>query len=368
MFQAGIIGATGFAGAELVRILLRHPKVTGIVVGSSSKAGKSYLDDYPNFAGVDTESNGGKLDAVLKTPDEVIKRSDIVFGALPAGLGEDYAAKCLKKGVSYIDLSADFRFGDDGATYEKWYGKPYTKSALHEKSVYGLPEMNRKLIKEQAAPCVIGNPGCYPTGATLGALPALRKWLADEERPIIVDSWSGVTGSGRDAKPSNSFCTVQDALTAYKVGAHRHTPEIRRNFSAAAGRPVEVIFTPHLAPVNRGILSTLYIPLAANVADAVADEGKRPSLEAVRDIYQKFYAKERFVRLLPPGMTASTGRVRLSNFCDISLHLSDDGGTLIVVTAIDNMVKGAAGQAVQNMNIVMGYREDAGLNFIPASF
>jgi N-acetyl-gamma-glutamyl-phosphate reductase len=372
---AGIIGAAGYAGAELVRLLLGHPETGRLRLASVSHTGETFTGLYPNFlSGGGTDGAGmGKTDGVLETPEEVIAASDIVFGALPAGAGEGYAKACLERGVSYIDLSADFRFGGDGETYKAWYGKDWQYPALRNRCVYGLPELYRDTIKSRAAsgPLIIGNPGCYPTAVTLAALPALE--AAAPGAAIIADAVSGVTGAGRDPARAYHFPECSDSVSAYKAGAHRHTPEIIRNLAAAAGWPVSLVFTPHLGPLNRGILATVYIPLAD--AAAGTPHAARPAspetaarAAALRDRYAAFYKNERFVRILPEGVCAATNRVRLSNYCDISVHLDHEGKTLIAIAAIDNMVKGAAGQAVQNMNIIAGFDEAAGLGALPSLF
>ncbi|MCL2472435.1 MAG: N-acetyl-gamma-glutamyl-phosphate reductase, partial [Treponema sp.] len=256
----GVIGASGYAGAELVRLLSVHPRVNALSLGSVSFEGDRIENVYPNFI--------NKVSSPLVKPEEVIASSDLVFAALPSGVGEPYAKACLEKGISFIDLSADFRFDEDEETFKAWYGKGYGIPELRKHSVYGLPELNRERIKAMAAsgPVIIGNPGCYPTGATLGIFPALVKDLA-AEGTIIVDSASGVTGGGREPQCSFHFPECADSVSPYKVGAHRHTPEISRNLMTIAGRYGEkrgapgLIFTPHLAPMNRGILSTIYIPL-----------------------------------------------------------------------------------------------------------
>ena len=393
----GIIGATGYAGAELVRLLSQHPKVSKLILASVSFEGEAIESVYPNFFGA--------VHASLVKPAAVVKEADIVFSALPHGAGEEYAKACIERGVSFIDLSADFRFDDDEATFTAWYGKPYIYPELRKRSVYGLPELNRRRTSELAAagPVIIGNPGCYPTSASLGVFPALAKGKASPGATIIVDAASGVTGGGREPSRSFHYPECADALAPYKVGAHRHTPEIARNFSAmsalsavagtppsAVGAPLSatgtppapaLIFTPHLAPMNRGILSTIYIPLAAGRADTTALAGdaanaavRPPSKEieekaaGIRALYADFYRDEPFVRVLPAGVVAATNRVRQSNYCDISVHLDQSGNTLIVASAIDNMVKGAAGQAIQNMNIIFGFDEKTGLDAIPALF
>jgi N-acetyl-gamma-glutamyl-phosphate reductase len=290
----------------------------------------------------------------------------------------------MEKGIPFIDLSADFRFDEDEATFSAWYGKPYLYPELRKRSVYGLPELNRARIKELAAagPVIIANPGCYPTGASLGAFPALAKGLFGGGT-IIADSASGITGGGRDPARSFHYPECADSVAPYKVGGHRHIPEISRNLAAMArqgGVPAPaLIFTPHLAPMNRGILSTIYIPLAEAWRPVLVDCGStaapRPPAKVIeektaeiRRLYEGFYRDEPFIRILSEGVIAATGRVRQSNFCDISLHLDQGGTTLIAVTALDNMVKGAAGQAVQNMNIIFGFNETAGLEYIPALF
>ncbi|GHV95347.1 N-acetyl-gamma-glutamyl-phosphate reductase [Spirochaetia bacterium] len=375
---AGIIGATGYAGAELVRLLSGHPKVEKLLLSSVSFEGERIEDIYPNFL--------GRVSAPLLKAEELTAASDVVFASLPHGVGEPYARACAEQKIPYIDLSADYRFDKDEATFSAWYGKPYQYPELRERSVYGLPELNREKIKELAASgaVIIGNPGCYPTGASLGVFPALAKGLAATEAgPIIVDSASGVTGGGREPSRSFHYPECADSIAPYKVGAHRHTPEIARNYAFMAARGgipgPQIIFTPHLAPMNRGILSTIYIPLVpswrVNQTNQPGEGAIRPpskaigdKIQQIRDIYAGFYKDEPFVRILPAGVFAATNRVRQSNYCDISVHLDQSGGTLIIVSAIDNMVKGAAGQAVQNMNIIFGFDEKSGLELIPALF
>ena len=371
--KAGIIGATGYAGAELVRLLSRHPKIDSLVLSSVSFEGEKFDDVYPNFQ--------GRIELTLVDAEQAIASAGVVFAALPHGVGERYAKICVEKEIPFIDLSADFRFGDDEAAYSAWYGKSHQHPQLCKYAVYGLPELNRDRIKELAASgrVIAGNPGCYPTGASLGVLPALAEGLAKNSAAIIIDSVSGVTGGGRDPSRSFHYPECADSVTAYKVGSHRHTPEIARNFAEMAARhnrpAPPVIFTPHLAPMNRGILSTLYIPLAQEWHGGGSDTKILPpgaeldeKAAKIRAVYQDFYRNEPFVRILPQEITAATNRVRQSNYCDISVHLDHSGSTLIICSAIDNMVKGAAGQAVQNMNIIFGYDETSGLEMIPALF
>ena len=367
--NAGIIGATGYAGAELVRLLSNHPNVDKLTLSSVSFEGEQIEDVYPGFL--------GRVSLPLLKAEDVIASSDVVFSALPHAVGEPFAAACMEKKIHFIDLSADFRFDDDEDTYNKWYGKNYQFPDLHKKSIYGLPELNRQLIKDEAAKtCVIiGNPGCYPTGASLGVLPVLENSkgssVIDVTRsPIIVNAISGTSGGGREPSRSFHYCECADSIAPYKIAGHRHSPEIERNICVMAKRnginPPKVIFTPHLAPMNRGICSTIYIPLSPQWHVTQDEIGEKT--DKIRNIYKDFYANEPFVRVLPCGICPSTNKVRHSNYCDISVHIDINASTLIVVTAIDNMQKGAAGQAVQNMNIIFGFDETLGLNAIPMLF
>lgn len=349
MIVAGIIGATGYVGVELVRLLLAHTGVKSLVLSSVSFEGQNIQDIYPSLRGLLSK----KTDGVLVDADAVVAASDIVFTALPHGVAEKYAAECIRTGKKLIDLSADFRFDEDEDTFNAWYGKKYEFPEVHAESVYGLPEMNRELIKKAR---VIGNPGCYVTAATLALLPALSEGLVDAGT-VIVDAKSGITGAGRNPTQTNHFCEAGESFAPYNVGKHRHQPEIARNMSKAAGSPVNVIFTPHLLPMSRGIIATVYAPLktAAMAGD-------------MQTLYERFYAEEPFVRVLPHGSVATTRNVRLSNFCDISVHVVNGGKMLEVVSALDNMIKGAAGQAVQNMNLLCGFEETQGIDQVPPAF
>ncbi|MDR0503258.1 MAG: N-acetyl-gamma-glutamyl-phosphate reductase [Treponema sp.] len=369
--KAGIIGSTGYAGAELIKFLSRHPKIDDILLSSVSFEGQRIEEIYPNFLNIVS----GRL---LKAED-VIASCDVVFAALPNGVGEPYAAACMERRIHYIDLSADFRFDEDEEIYSAWYGKPYQFPELHKNSVYGLPELNRRRMKELAAkgPVIIGNPGCYPTGASLGVFPALPMFDGGGY-PVIIDAATGASGGGRELSRSFHYSECADSVSPYKVGSHRHSPEIARNIAAMAadsGVPsARIIFTPHLTPMIRGILSTIYIPLSRQWRVTQENSFMPPSGEIeektaeIRESYAAFYKDEPFVRVLPAGLTAAANRVRQSNYCDISVHMDINGSTLIAVTAIDNMVKGAAGQAVQNMNILFGFDETAGLQAIPMPF
>ncbi|MDR2768706.1 MAG: N-acetyl-gamma-glutamyl-phosphate reductase [Treponema sp.] len=369
---AGVIGATGYAGAELVRLLSGHPEVTDILSASVSHHGESIESVFPQFV-------HARLGTLLE-PADLIARSDIVFGALPSGKGEAYAKACLDRGVSYIDLSADFRFDEDEEAYRAWYGKSYDYGELRKRSVYGLCELNREKIKTLAGqgPLIIGNPGCYPTAVSLAAFPVMAGAAGVVPSGyIIADAISGVTGAGRETGRAYHFPECADSASPYKVGSHRHTPEIFRNLNNMSGpdtRPrggIQLVFTPHLGPFNRGILATVYFPLdgcgrPAECRPAAAELAEKTA--RIRDACAAFYHDEPFVRVLPAPLAAATNRVRHSNYCDLSIHLDQSGATLIIVSAIDNMVKGAAGQAIQNMNLICGFDERRGLEALPALF
>ncbi|MDD4699250.1 MAG: N-acetyl-gamma-glutamyl-phosphate reductase [Oscillospiraceae bacterium] len=344
MINAGIIGATGYAGAELVRILLTHPQVTIAAIGSVSFEGKALSDVYGSFLGI--------CDLVCENNEEVINKSDVIFACVPHGLSQEIAVKCVSLGKKFIDLGADFRL-DSEEDYKEWYGLDFTCPELHKRAVYGLPELFFNQIENTD---IIGNPGCYPTSIGLGLFPAIENGLVKTDS-IIIDSKSGATGAGRGLAQNTHFADCNEAFAPYKVASHRHTPEIEQTLSRAAGKQVTVTFVPHLLPINRGIISTMYVKLRDGV-----------SKEQVRNAYEAKYNKSHFVRVLKDGDIANLRNVKYTNLCDISLHFDDRTGTLIVVSAIDNMVKGAAGQAVQNMNIIFGLEEQTGLEFVPPAF
>ena len=344
MTKVGIIGATGYVGAELLRILLNHKKVTVSAISSVSFEGQQIDSIYKNFI--------NKTSLKCENMDYVVANSDVIFTALPHGVSEGIAAKCIESGKICIDLGADFRLSSE-EDYKEWYQKEFTKPELHKISVYGLPELNKAKIKETK---LIANPGCYPTSIELGLMPLLLNNLI-ETKNIICDSKSGATGAGRGLSLSSHFTELNENFAPYKVGAHRHTPEIEETLGTMAGENVTVTFTPHLLPINRGIISTVYCTPKENV-----------DLEKVHTLYTEFYKDKPFVNVLPLGETACTKNVRLSNFCDISLHLNHRKDQIIVVSTIDNMIKGAAGQAIQNMNIILGFDETEGLNYISPAF
>lgn len=344
MIKVGIVGATGYAGVELVRLLQSHPEVTVTGVSSVSYEGKSISEIYPNLYGI--------CDDKLESEQALIDKCDVIFASLPHGLSEKLAKKCVEKGVKLIDLGADFRL-DSAEEYTKWYGKTYEEKELHEKSVYVIPELMRDNYTGQP---VIGNPGCYPTSIALGLAPLMKCGIVKDDG-IVIDSKSGVTGAGRGLADNTHYPNCNEAFSPYKVAAHRHTPEIEQTLSKLAGKKVNVTFVPHLLPVNRGIISTMY----ASLTQAV-------SAEELHKLYVDFYAREKFVRVLPLGKVANLRDVKLSNYCDISAHADEHTGRAVIVSAIDNMVKGAAGQAIQNMNIMFGLKEDCGLDFVPPAF
>ena len=342
--NAGVIGATGYAGAELVRVLAGHPQARLAAVSSVSFAGKPLSSVYPAYYGL--------CDLCCGTEEEVLQKSDVVFAALPHGLSQEIAKKCHDAGKVPIDLGADFRLKrlDE---YEKWYQVKAVYPELHEEAVYGLPELFRDEIRGKK---LIANPGCYTTAVPLALVPALQAGLIEKDG-IIADCKSGVTGAGRKSTQDTHYPELNEGMHAYKVGGHRHTPEIEQTLRRFCGEEVTVVFTPHLLPVNRGILATCYAHLKSGT-----------TLEQLQQTYEDFYRREYFVRVLPQGMRADIHHVRYSNFCEIELHIDPRTQMLIAVSAIDNMGKGAAGQAVQNMNLALGLEETAGLTALPPAF
>ncbi len=345
MVKVGIIGATGYVGSELLRILLNHSKVEVTALSSVSFEGDEISSIYKNFI--------NKTNLVCNKMEDVIDKADVIFTALPHGLSEDIAAKTIKENKICIDLGADFRLSSE-EEYKYWYGKSFTEPELHKYSVYGLPELNKDKIQKTK---LIANPGCYCTSIELGLMPLLKNSLI-YTKGIICDSKSGATGAGRGLTLSSHFTELNENFAPYKIGGHRHTPEIEETLSTMAKEDVTVTFTPHLLPINRGIISTVYC----------TPKNKNIDMQEIYNLYIEEYKDKPFVNILPLGEVACTKNVRLSNYCDISLHLNHRKDQIIIVSAIDNMIKGAAGQAIQNMNIILGYDESEGLKYISPAF
>lgn len=343
MLKVAVVGASGYTGVELLRLLHGHPEVAVTCVTSEQNAGKPLAEVFPSLR----ERCGHILENL--EPVRIADRADLVFTALPHKAAMEVVPTFLKLKRRVVDLSADYRLRN-AAEYERWY-ELHLNPELLPQAVYGIPELRRGEIARSR---LVANPGCYPTSIILGLAPLLKHRLIDPAS-IIADSKSGVSGAGRSAKVESLYCEVNEGIKAYGVGgSHRHIPEIEQELSLLAGEGVAIAFTPHLVPMDRGILSTIY-----------AASRQTLTVRELLNLYQDFYGGEGFVRILPEGEFPSTAHLRGSNFCDIGLSVDRRTGRLIVVSAIDNLVKGAAGQAVQNMNIMCGFPENLGLEVLP---
>lgn len=349
MIKVGIIGATGYAGAELVRILMNHKEAKIVWYGSRSYIDKRYSDVYQNmFQIVEDVCRDDNL-------QELADQVDIIFTATPQGFLAGLLTEEILSKVKIIDLSADYRI-KDVSIYEKWYGIEHKSPQFIPEAVYGLCEINRSQITSKTR--LIANPGCYTTCSILTAYPLVKEGLIDVDT-LIVDAKSGTSGAGRGAKVQNLFCEVNENIKAYGVASHRHTPEIEEQLGYAGNCAVTINFTPHLVPMNRGILATEYAKLKRK------PDGTLPTYEEIRAVYDKYYAKEKFVRVLQKGVCPETKWVEGSNYVDIGFVIDDRTGRVIMMGALDNLVKGAAGQAVQNMNLLFGLEESEGLELVP---
>jgi len=342
--RVGIIGATGYTGVELLRLLLHHPEVEVTALTSQKYAGVPIGEVFPSLM----KHLPLKCEELAVEP--ISKKTDFIFTAVPHKTAMETVPLFYRLGKKVVDLSADFRFKDAGV-YEKWYQK-HTSADLLPESVYGLPELHREAIRKAK---LVGNPGCYPTGALIGIIPLVKKGMASLDS-IVIDSKSGVSGAGRDVVLESLFCEVNEGVKAYKIFEHRHLPEIEQELSEIVQKKVAVTFVPHLIPMDRGILTTLYLSLT-----------KKLKTEEVLNIFQEHYQKEPFIRIYPKGKLPNTKDVRGSNYCDIGVKVNEADGRAVIVTAIDNLVKGASGEAVQNMNIMLGYPETMGLEVLPLS-
>ena len=348
MIKAGIIGATGYAGNELVRILMGHKEVEIKWYGSRSYIDKKYAEVYQNmFEIVDDVCLDDNM-------DELASQVDVIFTATPQGFLAGVLTEDILNKVKIIDLSADFRI-KDVSVYEKWYKIEHKSPQFIEEAVYGLCEINRDKVKGAR---LIANPGCYTTCSILTAYPLVKEGLIDPNT-LIIDAKSGTSGAGRGAKLPNLFCEVNENMKAYGVTNHRHTPEIEEQLGYAAGKEIVVNFTPHLVTMNRGILATEYATLVKKA------DGSLPSYEEVKAVYDKYYGKEKFVRVLEKDVCPETKWVEGSNYVDVNFKIDERTGRIVMMGALDNLVKGAAGQAVQNMNLLFGFDETEGLNMVP---
>ena len=343
MIKAGIMGATGYAGGELARLLLQRDDVEITWYGSKSYVDQKYASVFKNMVQfVDDACMDDNMEALAE-------QADVIFTATPQGFCSSLMNEAVLSKAKVIDLSADYRI-KDVAVYEEWYNIEHKTPEYIQEAVYGLPEINREKIKDAR---LIANPGCYPTCSFLSVYPLVKEGLIDPNT-VIIDAKSGTSGAGRGAKVDNLYCEVNESIKAYGVGVHRHTPEIEEQLSLAAGKPVTISFTPHLVPMNRGILVTAYGTLLKSV-----------TYEEVKAIYDKYYENEYFVRVLGRDEAPQTKWVEGSNFVDVNFKIDPRTNRVVMMGAMDNLVKGAAGQAIQNMNIMFGLPENQGLKLVP---
>jgi N-acetyl-gamma-glutamyl-phosphate reductase len=336
MISAGVVGGTGYAGVELLRLLVSHPEVELKMVTSRSEAGKAVADVFPNLRSF--------IDICFTEPDtRALGNCDVVFFATPNGTAMKVVPELLEQGVRIIDLAADFRIKDT-TEWEKWYGMKHACAEVVAEAVYGLPEINRETIRDAK---IVANPGCYPTAITLGLLPLVENDLVDDQH-LIADAKSGVSGAGRGASTATLLCETSENFKAYAIDGHRHLPEMCQTLREIAGHSIGLTFVPHLTPMIRGIEASLYAVLKKTDTD-------------LHTLYKNYYKEEPFVDVLPPGVVPETRSVRGANLCRLAVYCPQEGDTVVISSVIDNLVKGAAGQAIQNMNIMFNIEETAGL-------
>ncbi|MCQ4088787.1 N-acetyl-gamma-glutamyl-phosphate reductase [Saccharibacillus sp. JS10] len=341
--KAAIVGATGYGGAELLRLLHHHPYVEVTCVLSSSNSGTPLSASFPHL------TNIIELELSAIEPAAIKEKADVVFLATPAGVSSELTPKLVEQGLTVIDLSGDLRL-KNGAVYEQWYKRAAASNDILEKAVYGLSEIYGEAVAKQT---VISNPGCFPTATLLGLIPAIKEGWIDPST-LIIDAKTGVSGAGRGTGLGTHYSEINESVKAYKVNAHQHIPEIEQTLSDIAGQEVVVTFTTHLIPMTRGILSTMYASV----------NGSKSTQDFI-DLYRNFYKGRSFVRVRDEGILPATKEVSGSNYCDLGFAVDERTGRVTIVSAIDNMVKGAAGQAIQNLNLAMGWEETTGLQFIP---
>lgn len=342
MTKVSIAGATGYTGIELLRLLVKHPEVEIVTLTAESHAGKNIAEVAPSLKGWVDQT-------LVKLSPEVAQECDVLFLALPHTTSMQHVPELLKSNCKIIDLSADYRL-HEAEVYGEWYKTPHLNPEVIKKAVYGLPELHRKQIKSAQ---LVANPGCYPTSAVLALAPLMKESWVDAQS-IIIDAKSGVSGAGRKLSQATQFCEANESVTAYGLGEHRHTPEIEQELKKLSGSELTVSFSPHLMPMTRGMLTTAYVNLKKTV-----------SLDELHYHFSEFYKNERFVRVLDAGKYANTAHVAGSNFCDIGVQVDTRNQRAIVTSAIDNLMKGASSQAIQNMNLMLGIDETTGLDAPP---